>query len=178
MEQITDQYQIRLSRHDRRQLRATHRAFFRRQLLTKFELQKSGRVYPGLGELFAMATPDGQQRSFLASEQLFKRVQRLQRRNRVIPVIGDFAGNHALRAIARELQARKLAVSVFYASNVEQYIITPPTWRNWVRNLEALPARPGALLVRCYLEQGRPHPRQMKGHRTTTVLQQLGRFLQ
>ena len=45
-----------------------------------------------------------------------------------------------------------------------------------VRNVEALPTDGRSLFLRCYLNQGKRHPRQLEGHRTTTVLQRVGFF--
>ena len=46
----------------------------------------------------------------------------------------------------------------------------------WSRNVAALPAGEESLFVRAYLDQGRKHPSQMKGHRTATVLQKVADF--
>ena len=51
-----------------------------------------------------------------------------------------------------------------------------PAWRAWIRNVLALPHDDDSLFVRCHLDQGHAHPAQMRGHRTTTVLQRFGRF--
>lgn len=39
--------------------------------------------------------------------------------NRVVPVVGDLAGDHAVKAIGREAAARGPEVSAFYVSNVD-----------------------------------------------------------
>ena len=91
-------------------------------------------------------------------------------------MVGDFAGEHAIKAIATELRRRALPVSVFYTSNVEQYLVDPPKWQRWVENVEALPTNEASLFLRCYLDQGRRHPQQLKGHRTASVLQLFDHF--
>jgi len=100
----------------------------------------------------------------------------MEREDRIIPVVGDFAGPHALRAIGDELRKRKLVVSAFYVSNVEQYVMADGKWKAWVDNVRALPSDDRSVFIRCYLDQGKPHPKQMKGHRTATVLQPFSRF--
>ena len=65
-------------------------------------------------------------------------------------------------------------MSVFYVSNVEQYLLgDASTWNAWQANLRALPADDSTLLIRAYLDQGRRHPAQLPGHRTATLLEPL-----
>lgn len=166
-----------LGAEDEKTLEATHRAFFERGLDLSFELhEKNGRKYPRLGDLLAAKDPQGIQRGFLASEGAFRSVQRMQRENRVIPVVGDFAGEQALRRVGDELRRRDLPVSVFYTSNVEQYLMEPDKWKAWAKNVDALPTNERSLFLRCYLDQGRRHPLQLEGHRTATLLASFDHF--
>jgi hypothetical protein len=59
---------------------------------------------------------------------------------------------------------------------VEQYLFDNDVWGAWARNVAALPVDDASVFVRAYLDQGRPHPRQQKGHRTATVLQRIADF--
>jgi hypothetical protein len=167
---------IRLTPEDKKTLRATHDAFFSKQLELKYELAQSGRQYPALRKILTMKSPEGRAGGFLARESSFRFVQRLQRDHRIVPVVGDFAGDRALQGVAREIRRRKLTLSAFYVSNVEQYILEPPQWKRYVRNVEAMPSDERSLFVRSYLDQGRRHPRQRVGHRTTTLLQRITDF--
>lgn len=176
---IEQGYGIALSAKDQRELRSAQRAFCQRGLDLRFELKEnSSRRYPPLRDLLAATDPEGQQRGFLASEEAFRFVQRLERENRVIPIVGDFAGKHALPAVAAELRRRALTVNVFYVSNVEQYLFENGVWHQWVANISALPTDDRSLFLRCYLDQGRSHPHQLEGHRTATVLQRIADFLE
>jgi hypothetical protein len=100
----------------------------------------------------------------------------MEKEDRIIPVVGDFAGDHALAAIGAELARRNERVSVFYVSNVEQYLMTDAKWSSWTRNVKSLPAASDAIFVRAYLDQGQKHPKQMPGHRSTTTTQSFERF--
>lgn len=174
---IADKYDIPLATADRATLEKTHRAFFDGQLGLAFKLKPpNGRHYPSLRSLLEARDPSGRQLGFLASSAEFHFVQRLERENRVVPVVGDFAGTHALAAVAHELSRRHLVVGAFYVSNVEQYVMAPPKWAAWTKNVQALPTDGKSVFIRCYLDQGRPHPLQMKGQRTTTVLQSIRHF--
>lgn len=139
--------------------------------------QPDGRRYPSLEKLLFAKDSVGRPHCFLATHKEFMTVQKLERANRVIPVVGNFAGQHALPDIAAELERRHLKVTVFYVSNVEQYLFQPKTWQQWVHNVEALPHDQRSLFVRCYLDEGRAHPMQLPGHRTTTVLGYIDRFV-
>jgi hypothetical protein len=162
---------------DKKSLEVTHRSFFKGQLDIRFELKPAqGRRYPALRELLAERAPDGEARGFLATEDAFRFVQTMEREGRIIPVVGDFAGDRAMQGIAAWLVKEKLTVSAFYVSNVEQYLLEPKVWARWTRNVSALPRVDGSLFIRAYLDQGRRHPQQMKGHRTATVVQRIGDF--
>ncbi len=172
-----EKHGIELSAKDRQTLERTHRAFFDDQLELEFVLlEQGGRDYPSLGELLKARDPRGKATGFLASEAAFRRVQALQRDHRVIPVVGDFAGQHAFTKIAAELRRRDLPVNAFYVSNVEQYVMEPDKWQRYVENVEALPSDHKSVFIRCYLDQGKRHPDQLDGHRTTTVLQPFDHF--
>ena len=166
-----------LDERDLRGFELVHKAFFKGQLDTRFSLkQANGRLYPSIGELFRMKDATGQARGFLASEGAFRTVQALEREGRVVPVVGDFAGDRAMPGIAAYLKEHKLVVSTFYVSNVEQYLFEPKVWPKWSRNVAAMPTDDKSVFVRCYLDQGKKHPLEMKGHRTATVLQRIADF--
>jgi hypothetical protein len=177
-DRVVHRYGIPLDANDDATLRRTARAFFDKQLGLAFEMhEKSWRRFPTLGELFAQRSPEGDAAGFLGSELAFRAVQRMEREGRIVPVVGDFGGDHALHAVGDALRARGLTVSVFYVSNVEQYVMPEPAkWRAWIRNVLALPHTDDSVFLRCHLDQGRAHPAQMRGHRTTTVLQRFDRF--
>jgi hypothetical protein len=49
-------------------------------------------------------------------------VRDLERRNGVVPIVGDVAGRKALRAVGQYLRGKRALVSAFYVSNVEEYL--------------------------------------------------------
>lgn len=77
---------------------------------------------PTLAEMMTETDASGEPRAYLASEALFGKVRELHRRNLIVPVVGDFGGQQALRAVASWLRAHDALLGVFYASNVEQYL--------------------------------------------------------
>ncbi len=74
------------------------------------------------GTVLTTTDEEGTNRTFLASEALFRIVKDMERNNLVVPIVGDFAGDKALRAVAKYLKDHEATVSVFYVSNVEQYL--------------------------------------------------------
>ena len=178
LQRLEQGYGLTLDARDRRALEQAHRAFFKDGLDIRFKLKEnSARRYPSLRELLTAADPDGEPLGFLARESTFRLVQQMERENRVIPLVGDFAGDHAMPGLAAYLRQARLTVAVFYVSNVEQYLFENGVWSKWRRNIEALPTDADSLFVRCYLDQGRRHPHQLPGQRTATVLQRIADFV-
>jgi hypothetical protein len=77
---------------------------------------------PSYIELMTATDGKGRNWSYLASEANFARVRNMQLNNLILPVVGNFAGKKALRSIGSYLKMRSLNVSMFYISNVEQYL--------------------------------------------------------
>jgi hypothetical protein len=172
-----DGYGVKLSAEDEKHIDALHKAFFDGQLGLRFSLKENnGRTYPTLSEVLAEKGPDGKPGGFLATEDGFREVQTMEKEHRIIPVVGDFAGDHALPGVAAYLAKENLVVSAFYVSNVEQYLLEPKVFEKWQRNVRALPKDAESLFIRAYLDQGKKHPRELAGHRTATVLQSMRDF--
>jgi hypothetical protein len=79
-------------------------------------------TYPTYGMLQTATNADTVQTAFLASEEHYRAVRSLQRRNLIVPVVGDFGGPAAIRSVAKWLREREMTVTAFYVSNVEQYL--------------------------------------------------------
>jgi hypothetical protein len=60
--------------------------------------------------------------SYLATTDRFAFVKGLHDRNMIVPVVGDFAGPHAIRRVGDYIRRHRGMVSAFYASNVEVYL--------------------------------------------------------
>ena len=90
----------------------------------------------------------GQQRSFLATEENFKVLKELHSKNLFVPVVGNFAGPKALRAVGRYVKDRNALVSAFYLSNVEQYLSREGRWYVFCANVATLPLDPSSTFIR------------------------------
>jgi hypothetical protein len=108
---------------------------------------------------FLMAQDDGQgvERGFLATEANYRAVRDMQRRNAILPVVGDFAGEKALHAVARWLKEHGAAVSVYYLSNVEQYLFQSDAWTRFYENVEELPRDSASTFIRSVANQARQY---------------------
>jgi hypothetical protein len=91
----------------------------------------------------------GRNRNFLSTESSFQFVRQMQQRNLIIPVVGDFAGPRAMRAVGQYLREHNASVAAFYVSNVEEYIQSPRSvWSAYCRNLASLPVSPSGVFIR------------------------------
>ncbi len=170
-------YGLGLSESDIARVGRIHELFFERQLELRFELHKAnGRKYPSLQRLLTLRSRTGVG-TFLDDRESFQFVQQLHRQHRIVPLVGDVSAPQPLGAVADELRRRKLELSALYISNVEQYLIGQPSFRGWLDNLHQLPHDHGSILLRCYLDQGRPHPLQQPGQRSVSIAQRLTPFL-
>ena len=99
----------------------------------------------------AMTATDltGTHQGYLASEENFQVVQALERRNLIVPVIGDFAGDKALASIGRYLTQRDAVVDVFYVSNVERYLFERGgRQKPFYSNVASLPLSSSSVFIR------------------------------
>lgn len=104
--------------------------------------------YPTFGELLSGRDRAGAHASYVATEEAFQVVQRLERAGLVIPVVGNLAGPHALAAIGRDAARRGLVVSVLYLSNVEFYLMGDGTFHAFAATAAGLPRDARSLVVR------------------------------
>ncbi len=104
--------------------------------------------YPSFQDLQMATDGRGRNRAYLGSEDAFRTVKTLSDRNLIVPVVGNFAGPTALRAIGRFVRARGAAVTAFYVSNVEQCLFQDRLWAEFARNLAALPIDPTSTMIR------------------------------
>jgi hypothetical protein len=101
---------------------------------------------PSYWNLLTATDVQGRRWSYLASEENYAFVREMQQKNLIVPVVGDFAGPKAIKAIGRYLKERGAVVSVFYISNVEDYI--EPTWDSYVSNIKSLPQDDSSIFLR------------------------------
>jgi hypothetical protein len=84
--------------------------------------------------------------SYLQTDARFRYLKDLEERNLIVPVVGDFSGPRAIPSVAHYLIEHKSTVTVFYVSNVEDYL--EAGWMDYVRNIAALPTGSSSLFIR------------------------------
>ena len=82
---------------------------------------RMGRMMATYFDLMVATDAEGRSRSYLASEENFKVMKDLHSKNLLVPVVGNFGGPKALRAVGTWVKERGGTVTAFYLSNVEQY---------------------------------------------------------
>jgi hypothetical protein len=131
-------------------IRRFHGAFIQRGLALQFN--SHGRPpqshYPTLRDLIVATDRTGHAWHYLASEADYQFVRQLHARDRIIPVVGDVSGPHALRAIGRAIAARGERVSAFYISNVESYLYRDGAYGRFMANLHVLPRDARSVMIR------------------------------
>jgi len=90
----------------------------------------------------------GQYMSYLASEENFAVLKDLETRNMLVPVVGDFGGDKAIRAVGKYLKSVDTTVSAFYLSNVEQYLVMDGKWDRFCGNAASLPLDDASMFIR------------------------------
>ena len=172
---------IPLSDDDRATVRRFHDEFIMNGLDLQF--RSFGRAprpyYPTLRSLLVAEDLSGRAGGYLARRDDYLYLRDMQRRNLIVPVVGDLAGGHALAAIAEELRRRGEAVSALYASNVEFYLFQDDAFDGFAENVRGLPITPQGVLIRSVFPGGgRMHPHAVPGHYSTQSLQTLESFIE
>ena len=119
-----------------------------RRLPGRFHDEVNVSAFPTYTDLMTATDGSGVNRSYLASEGNYKIVREMQQKNLIVPLVGDFAGPKAIQAVGQYLNEHNATVSVFYLSNVEQYLTPTPTLRRFYENVATLPLNPSSSFIR------------------------------
>jgi hypothetical protein len=111
---------------------------------------------PTYADLMVGTDGSGQHRGYLATEESFAMVKALESKNLLVPLVGNFAGPKAIRAVGEWLRAHNGVVSAFYLSNVEQYLNMDGVWMDFCVNAARLPIDESSQFIRSYRGGGGP----------------------
>jgi hypothetical protein len=151
MDQLIIVHKLPLDDDDRANLRYVYNTFFEHGSDLDYTV---GGFYgvdnpPTYEDLMTADDGHGHSRSFLATEENFQKVKKLEENNLIIPVVGDFAGPKAIRGVGRYIAAHQARVSAFYLSNVERYLFSSlDVWRKFYVNVAILPYDSKSLFIR------------------------------
>src|SRR5262245_26563685 len=144
--------QLQLGSNDEKTIEHVYRVFFSvGPDLTYSSTDSYAPAGPSYTNLMTVTDRNGRNWSFLASEESFRFVKEMQRRNLIVPLVGDFAGPKAIRTVARYLKDHQATVSAFYLSNVEMYLLASQQWKGFCENVAALPIDKSSTFIRFLL---------------------------
>ena len=157
---LTERHAFALSADDLRGIEYVASAFFAEGpwLRYSFPSPRLAPVFPTYSDLQVADDGHGVNYSYLASEENFQALRDFEKRNLIVPVIGDFAGEKALRAVGRYVTAHGGTVNYFYTSNVEQYLFQNDAYRRYYANVATLPLATQSTFIRSFFDRGFYYP--------------------
>jgi hypothetical protein len=145
---LTVDHGFHLADGDAEGIAAVYASFFAGGPALRFVSSRSGSWYPSYQDLQTATDGRGLNRGYLGSEELFARLKAYEQSNLIVPIVGDFAGAKAIRAVGAYLKSQGSVVSVFYTSNVERYLFQRGEWTRFIGNVAALPLDAGSTFIR------------------------------
>ena len=138
-----------LSPDDLQAIEYTYHAFYQFGPRVRYSSTgNGGGRWPTYIDLMEASDGEGQTRAYLASEDDFAFVKNLETRNLIVPIVGNFAGPKAIRAVGKYLKSKQTKVSAFYLSNVEQFLRQDGIWGNFCDNVATLPLDETSTFIR------------------------------
>jgi hypothetical protein len=147
-DRLIRQHRFALSADDQKKLEYIFNVFFRGGPRMDYGFASTApNPYVPSYHALAIAT-DGRGKNwvYLAREESYKRIREMQQKNLIVPLVGDFTGVKAIRKVSQYVKDHGSTLSVFYISNVEDYI--QPKWSDYLSNLAVLPSDNSTLLIR------------------------------
>jgi hypothetical protein len=156
---LVERHGFSLTATDLQRLEYIYRAFFSEGSTLRYSFPRPRlRTFPTYAELLMAADRAGMNHSYIASEQNFRTLRDIERRNLLIPIVGDFAGDKAIRAVGQYLKRHGATVNYFYTSNVEQYLFQNDAFRRYYSNVATLPLGEKSTFIRAYFDIGFLYP--------------------
>ena len=161
MNRLVTRHGFALTAEDRRGIEYIARAFFAEGPALTYAYprqQVSARMFPSYAELMTATDLAGLNRSYVANEESFRTLRDLERNNLLVPIVGDFAGDKAVRAVGRYIRERGATVNFFYTSNVEQYLFQGDLFQRFYSNVATLPVDGHSTFIRSFFDRGFRYP--------------------
>ena len=159
-DRLMNDHKFALSPDDLKSLEYVYSAFFRGGPELNYSFSPSGvggfgGGFPSYRELMVETDGQGEKRSYLATEENFRLLREYEKNNMIVPVVGDFGGDKALRAVGDYVRAHEATVTVFYTSNVEQYLFQEANaWRKFLANVATFPIDGRSTFIRSISNRG------------------------
>lgn len=107
-----------------------------------------GQNSPTYADLMVTTDAHGVERGYLSNDDRFGVLKDLESKNLIVPVVGNFGGPKAIRAVGAYLKEKDTTVSAFYLSNVEQYLQQDGILTNFCRSVATLPLDDTSTFIR------------------------------
>ena len=160
MDRLVKRHGFSLTDEDRVSLEYVYRAFYTDGpgLRYSFPRQGNARWFPTYTDLMTETDLAGNNHSYMATEENFRILRDVERNNLIVPIVGDFGGDKALRAVGSYLKEHGATVTFFYTSNVEQYLFQSDAWQRFYANVATLPIDTTSTFIRSYFNIGFQFP--------------------
>lgn len=172
IKQQINKFGFNLSDRDHEAIERIYRAFYQSGMEVRYVIRDrpmpSNRYFPSYRSILLETDLNNQQRNYLATEDGYQFLKKMQEQNLIIPVTGDLAGDHAVREIGKYLQETGDKISAFYVSNVEFYLWRQSgSFERFVQNLKSLPIDNKSVIIRSYFNYAYyayQHPKTVENH--------------
>jgi len=157
---LTQKHGFVLTPDDVRGIEYVARAFFAEgpDLRYSFPSPRLARVFPTYAELQKTDDGHGTSYAYLANDEAFRTLKEFERKNLLVPVIGDFAGPKALHSVGNWIASHGGVANYLYTSNVEQYLFQGDAFRRYYSNVAAMPLAEQSTFIRSYFDRGFYYP--------------------
>jgi hypothetical protein len=147
-EHLTKTRSFPLAMDDLTGIEYVYRNFYRFGLAIHYPSSINGTTGTPYAQIMGTTDSAGMEKSYLANEDNFTFVKGMEEKNLVVPIVGDFAGPKALRAVGKYVRDRGAIVSAFYVSNVEMYLQGNGVWSAFCANVATLPLDATSVFIR------------------------------
>jgi hypothetical protein len=152
-EWLTKRHKFTLSAADLTSLEYVYRAFMTAGPDITYAFPNGGGRgfgrWPSFAQLMLESDGQGGNHAYLASETNFRVLKDLETNNLIVPLVGNFSGDKTLRTLGTYLKDHGATVTVFYTSNVEQYLFQQgDDWQRFYTNVATLPLDSTSTFIR------------------------------
>jgi len=148
---LTKKHGFVLDAGDLLRLQHDYRAFFLYGPKIQYSSSRNSGLRAGeptYVDLMLATDGNGERRAYLASDESFRYLKQLESDNLIVPLVGNFAGPRAIRAVGQYLRDRSATVSAFYVSNVEEYLEQDGILPAFCANVASLPVDAASTFIR------------------------------
>jgi len=110
----------------------------------------AGANNPTYADLMVIDDGTGENRSYLATEENYRFIREMEKKNLIVPLVGDFSGPKTVRAVGDYVRDRNATIEAFYLSNVEQYLFNDAASADFYNNVATLPLASSSTFIRSF----------------------------